>query len=122
MAARGAGSFGIQRDLSLGAPGGWSITSGVLQSLSNVVDFGMTPVEAVVAPRFHTEGSPVFCEQRIPRRTVNALRDRGVPLQASLYNYHASFARPQLVMIDGPTYRGASDPRSDGGAAMFADG
>ena len=107
--------------LVLGAPGGWSVTSGVLQSISNVLDFGMTPVEAVVAPRFHSEGSPVFCEQRIPLRTVSALRDRGVPLEPSLYNYHASFARPQLVMVDGEGYRAASDPRSDGGAAMFSD-
>ncbi len=104
--------------LVLGAPGGWSVTSGILQNIVNIVDFGMTPVEAVVAPRFHSEGSPVFCEQRIARRTVQALRDRGVPLQQSLYNYHASFSRPQTVMLTGSGYRAASDPRSDGGAAM----
>jgi len=77
-------------------------------------------VEAVVAPRFHSEGSPVFCEQRISRRTVRALRDRGVPLEQSLYNYHASFARPQTVMLTSSGYAAASDPRSDGGAAMFS--
>ena len=104
----------------LGAPGGWSVTSGILQQISNIVDFGMSPVEAVVAPRFHSEGSPVFCELRIPRRTVTALRDRGVPLEQSLHNYHASFARPQVVELTGAGYRAASDPRSDGGTAMFS--
>jgi gamma-glutamyltranspeptidase/glutathione hydrolase len=106
--------------LVIGAPGGWSITSGVLQCIVNVVDFGMTPTEAVVAPRFHSEGTPVFCEQRVPRRTVDALRRRGVPLEQSLFNYHASFSRPQLVLIEDGRCRAASDPRSDGGAAMFA--
>lgn len=106
--------------LVLGAPGGWSVTSGILQSISNVVDFGMSPVEAVVAPRFHSEGSPVFCEGRVPARTVAALRDRGVPIEHSLFHYHASFARPQLVQVDATGWRATSDPRSDGGAAMFA--
>jgi gamma-glutamyltranspeptidase/glutathione hydrolase len=106
--------------LVLGAPGGWSVTSGILQSIVNMVDFGMGPVEAVVAPRFHSEGSPVFCERRITQRTVNALRDRGVPLEQSLYSYHASFSRPQLVEIVGDGYRAASDPRSDGGTAVHS--
>ena len=102
----------------LGAPGGWSITSAVLQQISNVVDFGMSPVEAVVAPRLHSEGTPVFCESRVPQRTVDALRDRGVPVQQSLYAYHASFARPQSVLVTESGWRAASDPRSDGGAAV----
>ena len=29
--------------LVLGAPGGWSVTSGILQNIVNVVDFGMSP-------------------------------------------------------------------------------
>ncbi len=106
--------------LVLGAPGGWSVTSGVLQSISNILDFGMSPVEAVVAPRFHSEGMPVFAEARIPMRTINALRDRGVPMSPSLFNFHASFARPQVIEITADGYRAASDPRSDGGAAMFS--
>lgn len=108
--------------LVLGAPGGWSVTSGILQSIVNIVDFGMSPVEAVVAARFHSEGTPVFCELRIPQRTVRALRARGVPLQQSLYHYHASFSRPQLVEIAGTGYHAASDPRSDGGAAVYSLG
>jgi gamma-glutamyltranspeptidase/glutathione hydrolase len=106
--------------LVLGAPGGWSVTSGILQQIVNVVDFGMSPVEAVVAPRFHSEGAPVFCEGRISQRTVRALRDRGMPVQPSLYNYHASFARPQTVMLTDGGFRAASDPRSDGGTAMYS--
>lgn len=108
--------------LVLGAPGGWSVTSGVLQAVVNVVDFGMTPLEAVVAPRLHSEGSPVFCELRVPQRTVRALRSRGVQVEQSLYNYHASFARPQIVEVTSTGWKGASDPRSDGGTAILSPG
>jgi gamma-glutamyltranspeptidase len=62
----------------------------------------------------------VFCEGRIPERTVRALRDRGVPVERSLYNYHASFARPQAVTLADDGYRAACDPRSDGGTAILS--
>ena len=39
-------------------------------SVPDVVDFGMTPTEAVVAPRIHAEGGPVLVEARIPGRVV----------------------------------------------------
>ena len=37
----------------VGAPGGSVIISAVLQSILNIVDFGMSPVEAVTVPRIH---------------------------------------------------------------------
>ena len=58
----------------LGAPGGWSVTSAVAQCISNIIDFGMSPAEAAGAARFHSEGNPVYCEARVPARTVAALR------------------------------------------------
>ena len=106
--------------LVLGAPGGWSITSGVLQTLVNILDFGMSPTEAVVAPRLHSEGPKVFCEARVPQRVQKALRDRGMVVEQSLHHYHASFSRPQCIVVEDGTYRAASDPRSDGGSAVQA--
>ncbi len=106
--------------LVVGAPGGWSVTSGVMQTLVNILDFGMTPTEAVVAPRLHSEGPKVFCEARVPQRTQRALRDKGMVVEQSLYHYHASFARPQCIVLEGDSYRAASDPRSDGGSAVHA--
>lgn len=104
--------------LVLGAPGGWSVTSGVVQTLVNILDFGLSPTEAVSAPRLHSEGPKVFCEARIPQRVQNELRGRGMVVEQSLYNYHASFARPQCIVIDNGVYQAASDPRSDGGSAV----
>ncbi len=104
----------------LGAPGGWSITSAVLQTLVNVIDFGMAPTEAVSAARFHSEGQPVYCEMRIPRATVASMRDRGMQVEQLPYNYAPSFGRAQCILMEPDGFRAASDPRRDGGSAVFA--
>ena len=104
----------------LGAPGGWSITSAVLQTLVNVIDFGMAPTEAVSAARFHSEGQPVYCEMRIPQATVASMRDRGMQVEQLPYNYAPSFGRAQCILVEPDGFRAASDPRRDGGSAVFA--
>lgn len=105
-----------------GAPGGWSVTSAVSQAISNIIDFGMSPVEAVSAPRFHSEGNPVYCEARVSARTVAAMRARGVTVEQSLMNYENKFGCVQLAMLDDTGFRGGSDPRRDGGAVAIANG
>jgi gamma-glutamyltranspeptidase/glutathione hydrolase len=44
--------------LVLGSPGGSRIPTIVLETLTNIVDFGMAPQEAVDAPRFHHQFLP----------------------------------------------------------------
>ncbi len=80
----------------------------------------MSPTEAVSAPRFHSEGQPVFCELRIPQATVEALRSRGMQVEQQPFNYAPSFARVQCIVIDQGGFRAASDPRRDGGTAAFS--
>ena len=106
--------------LVAGSPGGYSIPSAVTQALSNVLDFGMSPAEAVSAPRLHSEGRPVFAEGRFSQRTINALRDRGMPIVQKPANYLASFGRVQLIALDDGRPTGAADPRNDGGIACYA--
>ena len=36
-----------------------------LQSILNIVDFGMSPVEAVTVPRIHCEGAGLHLEARV---------------------------------------------------------
>ena len=96
----------------VGAAGGWSITSIMLQTILNLVDFGMSPVEAVSAPRFHSEGSPLFCESRIPQATIRELRSTGLKVEQVPCAYHWMFGCVQCVTCDGdkPRFTGASDP------------
>jgi gamma-glutamyltranspeptidase / glutathione hydrolase len=108
-------------ELVLGAPGGTRIVNGVLQTLLNLVDHGMTPLEAVAAPRVDFQGEMVQAEQRIPSDVLEALRARGYQVNRRPGSYEGYFSRVQLIQVaaDG-TLRGASDPRGDGGIALTA--
>lgn len=105
-----------------GAPGGFVIINSVLQSLLNVLDFGMSPVEAVSAPRIHCEGQAVYCEARILTRAVEELRSRGHRVEHMSESYAPIMSRAQLIVRDEKGLRGASDPRRDGGVAAVARG
>ncbi len=96
--------------MSVGAPGGHGIIAGVVQTISNIVDFGMTPGDAVSVPRIHCEGPAIDLEARIPRRTAAALGAMGHEIRQSLYSYDFFSGRPHVVM------RGARDGRLTGGA------
>ncbi len=102
----------------LGAAGGWTITSAVLQAIVNILDFGMSPTEAVSAPRLHSEGRPLFCESRIPGATVRSLRAAGLEVEHSPYSYHSSFGRVQCIANCSGRLDAASDPRGEGGSAI----
>ncbi|MBI3761439.1 MAG: gamma-glutamyltransferase, partial [Chloroflexi bacterium] len=52
--------------LVIGAPGASRIITAVLQVILNVLDFGMSIGEAVLAPRFDCQGDLIRCHARIP--------------------------------------------------------
>jgi gamma-glutamyltranspeptidase/glutathione hydrolase len=105
----------------VGAPGGTRIVGGVLQSLLNLIDHGMAPVEAVSAPRIDYQGETVQAEQRITSDILAGLAAAGYPVNRRPISYDSYFARVQMIQIgrDG-LLRGASDPRGDGGVALPA--
>ncbi len=118
-----AASIAFDRDspaLALGAPGGHGIISGVAQTISNLIDFGMTPVEAVSAPRLHCEGEQVELEARFPRSVARALEALGHPVRHSLYSFDYTSGRPHVVSrASTGELNGGADPRG-GGMALHA--
>jgi gamma-glutamyltranspeptidase/glutathione hydrolase len=112
---------GDRPEVVLGAPGGTRIVNGVLQTLLNLVDHGMDPLEAVAAPRVDYQGETVQAEQRIPSDVVAQLEANGFAVNRRPGSYEAYFSRVQAIRIgaDG-SLRGASDPRGDGGIALTA--
>ena len=102
--------------LVLGAPGGNAILSALFQTMSNVVDFRMGPLEAVSATRVHAEGATIWCESRIRGDVVSALQERGYTVVQRPKAFAPGIALAQLVVIspDGGL-AGASDPRGNGG-------
>jgi len=101
--------------LALGAPGGTRIITGVLQALLNVLDHGLSPVEAVSAPRFDCQGEMLDCESRIPSWVKAELSNRGFQVVPNPAPY-GNFALVQAITRDPSTgaLRGGADPRSGG--------
>ena len=102
----------------IGAPGGTKIVTGVLQVLVHVLDQGMTPVEAVSAPRIDFQGDVVQMEARIPVTVSGGLEKLGYRVNRRTLNYDSYFSRPQVIVAAGDRLVGASDPRKDGGTAL----
>jgi gamma-glutamyltranspeptidase/glutathione hydrolase len=62
---------------ALGLPGGLRIFPSALQAIINLIDHGMTPQQAVEAPRLWTEGGVVEMERAYPEAAAAALAARG---------------------------------------------
>jgi gamma-glutamyltranspeptidase/glutathione hydrolase len=101
-----------------GAPGATRIAPSVMQALVNIVDLGMGPVEAVSAARIDCQAQDVHLEGRIPHAVEEGLRAHGYATVRHTRNYDRYFARPQVAVRTDGGWRGASDPRGDGGVAI----
>jgi gamma-glutamyltranspeptidase/glutathione hydrolase len=102
---------GSQR-IVVGASGGPFIISSTLQTIVNIIDFGMNPSEAVSAPRFHHQWQPelLFLDADFSPDTVRALSSRGH--QTRLQTFGSSV---QVIHAPGDGQMwGASDPRKGG--------
>ncbi len=99
----------------VGTPGGSTIFTSVFQTIVNILDFGMTPQDAVAATRFHHQLLPpdlvTYSPKRpLPRETISALGDRGYRAEPHLF----SFGDLQVILRDGDDLQAASDPRKRG--------
>jgi gamma-glutamyltranspeptidase/glutathione hydrolase len=97
--------------LVVGSSGGAQIISAVAQVISDVIDFGMDPEEAVSAPRVHHQWQPdeAVVEPGIPKDVLDSLRARGHKV---VVRDHVSAAQA-IVVTDGIAAGGA-DPRKGG--------
>ncbi|MGC2413711.1 MAG: gamma-glutamyltransferase, partial [Stellaceae bacterium] len=102
--------------LVLGSPGGSRIITTVMETVTNILDFGMTPAEAVAAPRFHHQWLPdtLYVELGgFASATAAALAERGYHLAEE-----APWGAVELIGI-GPVGHllGVNDPRRPAGSA-----
>jgi gamma-glutamyltranspeptidase/glutathione hydrolase len=102
----------------VGALGGSVIISAVLQTILNIVDYGMSPVEAVTVPRIHCEGAGVHVEARVEASQVASLRALGHEVIQSSHSFDPVMARAHVIARDDRGWRGGADPRSGGGIAI----
>ncbi len=104
--------------LVVGAPGGSVIICAVLQAILNIIDFGMSPVEAVTVPRLHCEGAAIHLEARTPNKVCRALCDMGHAVTQSAVSFDPVMSRAHVALRDGAGWLGGADPRGGGGVAM----
>jgi gamma-glutamyltranspeptidase/glutathione hydrolase len=103
--------------LIAGAPGGSVIISATLQAILNVVDFQMSPVEAVTVPRIHCEGKGIHAEATVQSDVVNELRAIGHDVNHSPHSFEPLMSRAHLISTSGGRVRGGADPRGGAGVA-----
>ena len=105
---------GGQPVLALGAPGATRIITAVLQVMLNVLDFGMSVSDAVLAPRFDCQGDTIKCQARIPELICSEVRKHHAIERAS--KSHGGFALVHAIACDPQTCRltGAADTGGEG--------
>ena len=100
----------------LGSPGGPRIITAVLETLTNLIDFGLDPAVAVAAPRFHHQWLPdtlYYERDGLPPATLAALAERGHHLEAQ-----PPWGAVELIAIAPDQHLvGVNDPRRPAGSA-----
>ena len=108
--------------LVAGSPGGSTIISSVYETIMDLVQFGLTPAQAVSAPRFHHQLLPPDLVTYspgvpLPAETQSALRARGYDPQPHPWE----MGDVQVIWRDGDAYVPASDPRGRGVSRVVPD-
>jgi gamma-glutamyltranspeptidase/glutathione hydrolase len=104
---------------ALGLKGGHVQPQVQAQIISNLIDFRMTPQQAISAPRFnHIEATKVGLESDLEPSVKNELARRGHQVISS---NPESFGGAHAILIDpdSGSFVGGSDPRKGGGVLGF---
>jgi gamma-glutamyltranspeptidase/glutathione hydrolase len=104
----------------VGTPGGSTIFTSVFQTIVNVLDYGMTPYEAVEATRFHHQLLPpdlvtYSVTRPLPASTISLLGELGYRAEPHPWE----FGDVQVVWRDNGRWNPASDPRDRGDSRVI---
>ena len=101
---------------TFGVMGGAYQATGHAHMLSNLVDYGMDPQEAIDAPRLFPENGVVRIERGYPRGLAEALRERG----HEVIEAPGPIGGAQMIRLrDDGVLEAGSDPRKDGCALGY---
>jgi gamma-glutamyltranspeptidase / glutathione hydrolase len=104
--------------LVLGAPGGPTIITAVLQVLVNVMDFGMKVQDAIDFPRIHHQWRPdrLEVERGVSPDTIGLLKAMGYHIQEA---HPVVLARVEAIEVSDGWLLGGHDPRGPGKASGY---
>ncbi len=82
--------------LVVGTPGGTTIPTSVIQTIINIVDFGMSPMDAVNKPKFHHQWLPdeINVEEDFNATTITGLEAMGYKVTK-----RGQIGRTEIIMI-----------------------
>jgi gamma-glutamyltranspeptidase/glutathione hydrolase len=106
---------------TLGTPGGDSQTQTIIQITQNMLMFGMTPQQAIEAPRFRSlGGAHLSIENRVAENVLLDLQSRGHELNI-IEGWTATFGGAQMIHHDPATgvLTAAADPRREAYAIAY---
>ncbi len=103
----------------VGTPGGTTIPTSVFQSLVNILEFDLSPEDAVNKPKFHHQWLPdiLFVESTFPENTILTLEAMGYQVKK-----RESIGRTELIQINYKQKKritAIADNRGDDAAAGF---
>ena len=103
--------------LIAGTPGGTTIPTSVFQTLVDVIDFHLSPEQAVDVPKFHHQWLPdeVDLEKGFPDSTAGALEHMGYTLK-----HWGGIGATEVILVepDG-SFKGVADRRGGDAAAGY---
>lgn len=100
----------------VGTPGGTTIPTSVLQSILNIVEFGLNAEDAVNKPKFHHQWMPdvIFVEKDFPEAIIDSLKTMGYSIEK-----RGQIGRTELISIQKGntdstyTFEAIADKRGD---------
>jgi len=110
-------------EMVVGTPGGSTIFTTVFQVIINILDFNMTPLEAVSATRFHHQLVPAdlitysgfSIDRPLSDQVIEDLAKKGYRTEPHSFEY----GDVQIIVKDGNSWVAASDPRDRGQSRVF---
>jgi gamma-glutamyltranspeptidase / glutathione hydrolase len=100
----------------VGTPGGTTIPTSVYQTIVDIIDFKMTPADAVNAPKFHHQWLPdeIYIEKGFDNKVVEELKAMGYKI-----TMRGAIGRTEVIMIEGKTITAVADHRGDDAAVGY---
>ena len=111
-------------EMVLGTPGGSTIFTSVFQTIVNIMDFDMSPYEAIESTRFHHQLLPpdeityngFTIGNPLPKETISQLGEKGY--KAIPHDY--DFGDVQVIVREDESWITASDPRDRGDSRIIS--
>lgn len=100
----------------VGTPGGTTIPTSVYQTLVDIIDFHMTPQDAVNFPKFHHQWLPdeIFVEKDFNKKVIEELKAMGYKI-----SIRDAIGRTEVIMSQDKTITVVADHRGDDAAVGY---